>query len=213
MKRLDWFVADKELSKEVAEFMRCYVWKVEINLKYKKLIDDAKADLAKTEDPDRVWINEDLREAVRVESLAKIALYEKQRDAEIAEQAKFELSENAKTLKRGLAKDSGATADVFIRNFFRKYHIEVEGTGLVDEILRAAGEKIDNKTLVATNGEVATAFNAGNCFKMVYAKAYEHMVYAGTIKAQQIPELMMEKYTKIIERKAAKKAKKEAKAE
>lgn len=208
MKRLDWFVADRNLSEEVAEFMRCYVWRAELKLRYGKKIQDCKDAVEKLEVL-RGSIHEDQIPVQREQYMARIAELEQELEQELEKQAKFDVSDAGKELRKALKKNP-ASADLAIYTFFKTYHLNVLDTGLIDEILNAAGEKIDNKTLVNSKGAVVTAFDSTRCFKMVYAKAYEHMVLAGTIKAVQIPEMMMDKYD-AVRVKARKDAKKDAK--
>ena len=192
MKKVNYFDADRTMSLRVAEFMRCHVWKTEIRLRYAESIKKAEEALELIDNL-KGSIHESQIGQMKTEQLAKIASLTKERDALIAEEATFELSFNDKQFKKAVKADSTFAENAII-NWFKAYHLDVSDTALVDEILSATGEKISNRTLVNSRGKVATAFNDGNCLKMLYAKAYEHMVNAGTIKPVQIPSLMMDKY-------------------
>ena len=215
MKRVQWFDADRRLSDDVAEFMRCYVWRTELKLRYGKKIQDCKDGLEKLEVL-RGSIHEDRIPAMKEGYLAQIATLEQELAEEVARTAKFDLSEEGKELRKALKK-APASAELAIYSFFKKYGVDVLDTGFIEEILNAAGERIDNKMLVNSGAKVVTAFDSTRCLKMVYAKTYEHMVCVGKIKPAQIPEMMMDKYdaarakARKDAKKAAKKAKKEAK--
>lgn len=194
MKKLDWFVADRTLSLEVSEFMRCIVWKTELNLRYKAEIEKCEKGIESL-DVMKGSIHEDQIPVRKAEYETRILELKAECKEEVQKQAHFEKSDACKAMERAIRRNP-AQAESAILDFFMEYHLNVEDTGLVEEILNAGGEKIDNKTLVRTEGKGATALNIPNTVKMVYAKAYEHMVWAGTIKAQQIPPMMADKYTK-----------------
>lgn len=206
MKRVQWFDAQRRLSDDVAEFMRCYVWRTELKLRYGKKIEGCKQSLENLKNLEGSIFADKIPEQ-REQYLARIAELEQELADEIERSAKFELSDEGKELRKALKKNPAA-ADLAIYSFFKAYGLDVLNTQLIDEILNAAGEKIDNKTLVNTRGAVATAFDSTRCLKMVFVKAYEHMVCVGKIKPVQIPDLMMDKYdaARVKARKDAKKA-------
>lgn len=207
-KHLDWFVADKKLSQDVSEYMRCVIWRKEINLRYSKQIEALRDSIEGL----KLFEGSVLADTIpqrRAEYLERIVELEAERDKLIDEQAHFELTEPMRKLRKQLK--TARDCDLAIRSFFLTYHIDVVGTGLIEEILNAAGEKsFDASTFVNSRGAVVTCFDATRAFQHVFSKAYEHMVFAGTIKAHQIPELMMDKYD-LARRKARKDAKKASK--
>ena len=193
MKRINYFDADRTMSIRVSEFMRCYVWKTEIKLRYQSQIEEAEKALELIDNL-RGSIHESAVPAMKDAQILKISALKEERDKLIAEEATFALTEADKEFKRRIRKNP-VCAESAIIDWFKEYNLDVEDTALVDEILSATGEKISNRQIVASRGKVATVFNETNCLKMLYAKAYEHMVNAGTIKPTQIPSLMMDKYS------------------
>lgn len=208
MKKLDWFSANRTLSVEVVDFMKCFVWKAEINEKFRREqaeIDTAIAGLEKLKGS----ILEDRIPEMRDTYLIRKQELDKQREDQIQTEATYTLSESDQKLKKALSayaqgKKDAVMPEVAIQSWFLDHGLDVEDTAIVDEILNGAGENLKVKTLVKSDGKIVTAFNGTNCFKMVFAKCYEHMVDVGTIKATQIPPIMAEKYAP----KKSKKAKK-----
>lgn len=200
MKKINYFDADRSLSIRVSEFMRCYVWKTEIKLRYQSQIEEAEKSLDLIDNL-KGSIHESA--AMKDAQILKIAELKTERDKLIAEEANFVLTEADKEFKRKVRKNP-VCAESAIIDWFAEYNLDVSDTALVDEILSATGEKLSNRQIVASRGKVVTAFNETNCLRMLYAKAYEHMVNAGTIKVTQIPSLMMDKYSP--KKKASKKS-------
>ena len=202
MKRVNYFDASRELSLRVSEFMRCYVWKTEIKLRYQSQIEEAEKSLDLIDNL-KGSIHESAIPAMKDAQILKISALKEERDKLIAEEATFTLTEADKEFKRRVRKNP-VCAESAIIDWFAEYNLDVSDTALVDEILSATGEKLSNRQIVASRGKVVTAFNESNCLRMLYAKAYEHMVNAGTIKVTQIPSLMMDKYSP--KKKASKKS-------
>lgn len=212
MKKIDWFGANRSLSNEVVDFMRCFVWRAEITEKFRKEQEEIDSAIAGLEKLKGSVMEDKIPEMKQVYIIRKDEL-EKQKQAQIELEGTYSLSESDKKLKKALAnyaqgKKDAVTADVAIASWFLDHGLDVRDTAIIDEILNGAGEALKVKTLVRTDGKIVTSFNNTNCFKMVFAKCYEHMVNAGTIKAQQIPPLMAEKYAP--KQKKAKKGNKKA---
>ena len=210
-KRINWFDANRSMALEVCDFMKAFVWKAEIHAKFKaekEEVDHALAQLEKLEGS----IFEDKIPEMRSVYMGRLAELDRQEKEQIELEGTYTLSEADKTLKKGLADYAKGKGDAVkaLQTWFAHHGLELEeDCPLFDEIFAAAGEKIAVKTLVHTEGKVATGFNNTNAFKMTFAKCYEHMVNAGTIKATQIPPLMAEKYAP---KKRTKKARKATKA-
>lgn len=213
IKKVDFFMGKRDFSAHVAEFMRCKIWKKAIQLEFQKKIEDAQDDLRKIEQSKLLGsiFAEKLDEA-KVAGLAQIALLEQQRDEQIKAEAKFELSDADKELKKALKNASGS-ADLIanaVIAFFAEQGLEVEETYFLDEILDDFGKKFDFKTFVATQGQDARALDVNRALEMVYCASYTHMLRVGTIKPAQIPEIVREKFAPKQEKKN-KKSKKEEK--
>lgn len=211
MRKINWFDANRSLSNDVVDFMRVFVWKAELNEKFARKQAELDSNIAGLENL-RGSISEDKIPAMREAYLARKAELDIQHKEQLEKEATYTLSESDQKLKKALSayargKKDATNPDIAIVSWFLDHGLDVRETGIIDEILNGAGENLHVKTLVRTNGTVVTRFNAGNAFKMVFAKSYEHMVNAGTIKAAQIPELIAEKYAP----KAKKSSKKEAK--
>ncbi len=197
MKRIDWFKGDKKLAVAVVDFMRCFVWRSEINLKFKAEQEEIETGIAALEKL-RGSCLEDNIPMMRTTFEARIAQLDKERKDQIKAEATYAPTEADKTLKKALADfakgKAGKTAEDAIIDWFNAYNLDVDGSYLVPEILNAAGERGDVKKFVRTEGSCVTSFNGNNCYKMVFMKTYEAMVNAGTIKKQQVPPIMAEKY-------------------
>ena len=197
MKKINWFDANRSLSNEVVDFMRCFVWKADINAKFRKESDEIERSIENLDKLQGSILADKIPEMKQV-WMARRDELDKQRQEQIEKEATYSLSEDDKKLKKALSDwgngKSRVGGDVAICDWFKSHGLDVTDTAIVDEILSAAGEKMSVKTLVRSDGKIVTGFNSGNCFKMVFAKAYEHMVNAGTIKATQIPPVIAEKY-------------------
>lgn len=214
MKKINWFDANRSLSTEIVDFMRCIVWKAEISEKFSQEQEEIEQGISACDKLIGSVLENKIPE-MKEAFLARSAELERQRKDQIEKEATYALSDADKELRKSLtkyAKDGSADPVQAIIKWFSTHGLTIdEDSPILDEIFRAAGEKITVKTIVRTNGRIATSFNNTNCFKMVFAKCYEHMVNAGTIKATQIPPLMAEKYAPK-QKKAKKGAKKVEKA-
>jgi len=197
MKRVDWFKADRSLSQHVVDFMRCFVWRKDIELRFKADAEDIDKGIASLEKLQGSILADKIPEMRQV-YLARKAELEQQKREQIRKEATYALSEADKELKKSLtkyARDNSADPVAAICKWFGQHGMPIkEDNPILDEIFRATGEKIDLRTVVGTSGRVVTNFNSGNCFKMVFAKCYEHMCQVGTIKEVQIPKAVAEKY-------------------
>ena len=197
MARINWFDANRSLSTEVVDFMRCIVWKSEISEKFAQEQAEIEQGISALEKLRGSIMEERIPEMKQV-FLARSAELEKERKEQIEKEATYALSDSDKELRKSLAKyakDGSADPVQAIIKWFGAHGLTIdENCAILDEIFNAAGEKVTVKQIVRTNGRTATSFNNSNCFKMVFAKCYEHMVNAGTIKATQIPPLMASKY-------------------
>lgn len=206
--KVDFFTADRELSTRVVDFMRCKVWKKELQLKYSKEIESHELSLDKL-DIYKGSIMEDRIPELRAAHMARIAELEFERDAQIEKETKFAFTEGDKEFKKVLKK-AGTASDLVadaVCAWFATYGLDIRNTYFLEEVLGQFGSKFDFRAFVASNATDARALDVNRALEMVYCSAYTHMLQAGTIKATQIPELVRDKYAP----KKAKKAKKASK--
>lgn len=202
---VNFYAADRTMSNRVAEFMRCKLWKKELQLVYGKKIDAMKQSIQNLDNL-KGSIHEDKIPEMRTTLMAQIAEFEAERDEQIKLEATFELTEADKALKKALKKADGASDLVAeaVAKWFDCYGLNIRNTYFLDEILEHFGSKFDFKKFCATYGMDARALDVTRSLEMMYATAYTHMV-GKTIKQAQIPSLIWEKY-------APKKGNKKAKA-
>ena len=195
MRKTDWFVARRELSERVVEFMRCKVWKKKIQLEYTEKIDGLKKTIEQLEKLEGSIMAEKIPE-MRTLYLAQIAQFESERDAQIEAEAKFDFTDADKTFKKNLKK-AGSASDLqaeCVVEWFNNYGLDVSDSYFLDEVLAFFGGKFDFRKFVETDAQDARVFDPSRALEMVYCSAYTHMLRVGTIKATQIPEIVREKY-------------------
>ena len=208
LNRVDFFKADRYMSLRVAEYARCRILKKEIQLAYAKKIDDINKALNNLANLKGSIIEKNIP-SMRSAYLAQLAEYEKERDARIAEECKFEFTEHDKAFKKAM-KNANTASDLqsdAVVAWFDVFGCDVRDSYFLDEVLAYFGGKFDFKQFVATNGEDGRVIDATRALDMMYWSAYTHMVRVGTIKATQIPELVREKYAPKPTKKSNKKAK------
>ena len=209
-RKIDWFKADRALSLEVAEYMRVKVWYAEYQKKYEEKIRPLK-DVIRLLEKGELHAISQTNEELKASTLLRISELESEHEKLVEEHAKWEMSDSAKALRKALKKGDSVQA---ICDFFAGHGLDITGTGFAEGVVRSGGERdFDRKTYVNSNGNTVTCEDTSRIFRMVFSKAYEAMVQAGTIKVQQVPALLMWHYNKCYEarRKAAKKAAKSAK--
>lgn len=207
-KRINWFDANRSMAVEVADFMKAFVWKAEIHEKFRAEREECEKALTGLEKLHRS-IFEDKIPEMKAVYMGRLTELEKQEKDQIVLEGTYTLSDADKALRKGLSDYAKGKGDAIeaLQKWFAFHGLDLDDDcPLFDEIFRAAGENLKVKTIVQTGGKIATGFNNSNCFKMVFAKCYEHMVNAGTIKATQIPPLMAHKYAPKKKAKGNKKA-------
>lgn len=198
---IDFFKADRALSTRVSEYFRCVLQKREIEVRFNEKIQALTTSIDNLDKLEGSLMADKIPE-MKVTYETQIAALKKERDELINETAKFELTEGDKTLKKSVAKlvkNNKVTDEALeeaIAKWFDAYNLNVRGTKFVAEIIKSIGNKSDAKTLVKSNGLVADILNTANVLKMVYAKSFNRMVEAETIKPAQIPTLLRDKYAK-----------------
>jgi hypothetical protein len=201
MRKIHWFDANRAFSVNVAEYMAAVVWKKEINLRLGAEINSVQESLVNVDKMAGSVLQDRIPELKKT-FLARLGELEVQRKEEIQRQGTYTPAAADSLLKRTLTRYAqgkpGAIDPVeALQVWFASYGLTVEeDSPIIREILEGAGEKLDFRTLVSTDGRVATNFNATNCYKMAFCKVYEHMVNAGTIKPVQIPAIVRDKYAK-----------------
>lgn len=203
MRKANLFNAEKRMSERVENFMYCNVWKAVINDRYNAESEKIKAKLsfqfdvfAKASIDER----EPIQEKINVLQNELATLADKKKD-QLERGFTFEYTQNDSNFY-GMYKAAEDTLGIrkAIRQWFAAYAlVDIEGTTLENDILSAIkGEKAANGRTIIKSG--ATQFtqkrSKGDVLKVFYGKLAEHMLAAGTLKAQEIPEDVKKAYAK-----------------
>lgn len=194
-KKINLFNAEKRMSERVENFMYCNVWKTVINTRYKVESDKIQAKLlfqfdafAKATNNER----DSIQEKINVLQKELTTLADKKKE-QLERETTFEYTQNDNNFYI-MYKAAENTLEVrkAIRQWFAAYAlVEIDGTTLENDILEAIkGEKAANGRTIIKSG--ATQFtqkrSKSDVLKVFYGKLSEHMLAAGTLKAQEIPE-------------------------
>ena len=198
MNKINWFDANRSMSTCVAEYMVAVFWKKTIQLKIGSQIKENRESLEKVDNLKGSILADQIPE-LKKHYLAEIGRLQEEMNVQIEREATYNPTTADVEFKKALEKyakgKTSVTPAESIQKWFLLHGLDIpEDSYIIREILTAAGEKFRFDTAVDTDGKVVTGFNAGNCYKMTFAKCYEHMVNAGTIKGVQIPEIIREKY-------------------
>lgn len=195
MRKANLFNAEKRMSERVENFMYCNVWKTVINTRYKAESDKIQAKLlfqfdafAKATNNER----DSIQEKINVLQKELTTLADKKKE-QLERETTFEYTQNDNNFY-GMYKAAENTLEIrkAIRQWFAAYAlVDIEGTTLENDILEAIkGEKAANGRTIIKSG--ATQFtqkrSKSDVLKVFYGKLAEHMLAAGTLKAQEIPE-------------------------
>lgn len=193
-RNVDFFCANRELSDRVSEFFRCVLRKKEINLEYSNKITELQNSIENLEKL-AGSIMADQIPALKQAAYDQLQTFESDRKKLIDEQATFEYTQADKDFKKAMSKNPAADEVMEeVGKWFDNYGLNVRDTFFMEEVCGTFGMKIDYKTIVNTDGKRTLKVDSNNVLKNLYACAYEHMVAVGTIKANQIPELVRKAY-------------------
>ena len=199
---VDFFQASKNLSDRTAEFFRCVIKRDEIKTVYGQKIQkiqdslDSTVDMIENGTKIKGFTPEKLSE-MKSGYEQRLAELRQEMDKLLSEQANFAYDDNDKKFKKSLRNAETETVVMgAIRGFFLTYGLKVADTSFEKRARDSIGQKINNKTLVKSEGRTALVFDVNNALKNLYAVSFEEMVKAGTIKPAQIPEVLRNKYTK-----------------
>lgn len=195
MRKANLFNAEKRMSERVENFMYCNVWKAVINDRYKAESENIKAKLSFQFDAFAKATNNErdsIQEKINVLQKELTTLVDKKKD-QLERETTFEYTQNDNNFYI-MYKAAENTLEVrkAIRQWFAAYAlVEIDGTTLENDILEAIkGEKAANGRTIIKSG--ATQFtqkrSKSDVLKVFYGKLSEHMLAAGTLKAQEIPE-------------------------
>lgn len=192
MRKANYFKAERSLSENTVAFMRSFIWKKEIQLRYKKKIADIETIKASYSKLDHSILAKTKIDMAELD--AQIAKLENNRDNELKAN-EYTLSDADKAFKKAM-KEANDIIDVrtATMNWLKTYFAveEIVGTDLVDRVTEGFGKKLDIKTLV--NSNKALTWDSSNALKVLFGTLYEELCNAGTIKAHQIPDIVRDKY-------------------
>ena len=204
MKKINLFNADRELSTRVADYMSCYVNRVEIVATYGAKIAKLREDLKGVMNLEgSFYSTEELAEKVgKVE--VKIQKLENEKVEALKKINTFTFTENDKIFKKSVIGADFNGLKKAIVEWCKNYNIDVTDTSLLKDILNSIGMRQDCKTLVTTDGNTNLKYSPQTALNNMYSTLYTAMISVGTIKAVQIPEILREKYAKKTVKKSTK---------
>lgn len=215
---VDFFKASKELSSRTSEFFRVIIKKAELNTIYSAKIAANETSIASIDDMIKngtsIEVPEEDLEKMRENYVTINDGLKLEWDKLLEEQASFEYNGYDKAFKKAI-KDAKSveTVKVAVRSFFKNYKLDIENTAFETAVLESIGKKVDNKTIVTSNGTKALRYDVTNALKNLYGVAFEAMVEAGTIKPADIPSVLVDKYAKKSNKKDKKAKRNQKKAE
>lgn len=204
MKKANLFNAEKRMSERVENFMYCIIWKEVINKRYKIERDKLEAKItfqfdlfAKAQTNEERELAQNNINALQ-EELA--TLMNKKKD-QIEREATFTWTQNDNNLYNMymIAEDTLGIRKA-IRQWFAAYAlVNIEGTTLENDILDSIKGKVSasGRNIIKSGGTQFTQKRKKNdILKTFYGKLAEHMLNAGTLKAQEIPDDIKNAYAK-----------------
>lgn len=195
MNRVDFYSATKQLSLDVAEYIRVVVAKKDINLTYSNKVNELNETIERVENLSGSVFAERMEE-LKANAYEALKKYEEERKRLLEEQATYTKSENDQRLEKVFKSKKGVTyesATEALIEWFMHYNLDITDTYLLEEIMDSFGSVQDIKTLVRSDAMKIMKVDYNKVLQKVYGICYEHMVGA-TIKPAQIPELVREKY-------------------
>lgn len=198
---VDFFQSSRTLSERVSEFFRVIIKKDELNTIYSKKIASNETSIAAIDDMltngTNLQVSEEELTAMRSNYIAINESLKAEWDRLLKEQATFANNETDKRFKKGM-KTASSIEEVktLVRAFFKEYKLTIDNTTFENAVLESIGKKVTSKTVVKSNGTKALTYDITNALKNLYGVSFEWMVEAGTIKAADIPSVLVEKYAK-----------------
>ena len=199
-KGVDFFQSSRELKSDVLAYVQTKVWTKAVKEEYAVLIqseldkiETQKKSMEKLQGSTLGDSSRELYEKVRKDALATIDSLEKDRDAYITSNVKWERTEAHKVLAKAMREVKNGDSNDYVTpmiDFFKSYNLDIANTVFLSEIINSAGQRDDWDKFVASEGSSMTSFNTTNYVDKAYKKAYEYMVRAGIIKAVDVPEIL-----------------------
>lgn len=185
----------------MSEFFRVIIKKDELNTIYSKKIAGNETSIAAIDDMmtngSKIQVSEEELETMRNNYVAINEDLKAEWEKLLKEQATFANNETAKRFKKGMkTADSINEVKTLVRAFFKEYELIIDNTTFENAVLESIGKKVTSKTVVKSNGTKALTYDISNALKNLYGVSFEWMVEAGTIKAADIPSVLVEKYAK-----------------
>lgn len=194
-KRVDFYSATRQMSLDVAEYIRVVVAKKDINLTYANKCKELNETIERVENLSGSVFAGRVEE-LKANAYEALKKYEEERKQQLEEQATYVKSENDKRLEKVFKSKKGVTyesATEALIEWFMHYNLDITDTYLLEEIMDSFGSVQDIKTLVRSDSMKIMKVDYNKVLQKVYGICYEHMVGA-TIKPAQIPELVRDKY-------------------
>lgn len=198
---VDFFQSSRTLATRVSEFFRVIIKKDKLNTIYAKKIAANETSIVTIDDMltngTSLQVSEEELTAMRSNYVAINESLKAEWDRLLKEQATFANNEADKRFKKGM-KTAGSIEEVktLVRAFFKEYKLTIDNTTFENAVLESIGKKITSKTVVKSNGTKALTYDISNALKNLYGVSFEYMVESGTIKATDIPSVLVEKYAK-----------------
>lgn len=209
---VDLFQADKAMGERVADFMQKKVWGITLTARYKKDVETIEKSIEGLRKLEGSILQNQTEENVKALE-ARIVELKAALDKQKEEEATFTYTDADLALYEAYKK---ATTNAMIYNgivkWFSNYHLDVDGTMFIQNIMAAiSGKQPENNKGIIRSG--ATKFNSEkrtktNFLKVFYGELAEAMLKAGTLKPTAIPEDVREFYAPKKKDKKEKKAKK-----
>ena len=199
MKKTDLFVAKREMSERVAEFMRTRVWGITLKARCKKQIDELICAINGMEKLRGSVLWDETEKAI-AELNSQIVEHEEKLAKQLEEEAKFSYTQNDKTFydayKEAKEGEGVATA---ICNWFAEYELTVTGENdIVASIMDAiSGKRKASATTVIRSGAerfVEDKRSKGEVLGLLYGVLAERMLEVGTLKPTAIQDDVKEFY-------------------
>lgn len=198
MAKVNMFDADRVMVDRVAKFVDLKVLRAEYVETTRQSISALKKLIDNLDNLKGSVFENDI-ESKRAQYESDVEVQENALKEKLDAMEKFEYTDADKTFKkslRGLSVNDTKEIKEAIRVFFKSYNLEVKDTDFEKSLLNAIGGKVSMKKFVKTEGSDGVVINENNALIMLYWITFNYCVIAGTCKAQNIPEILKNKYIK-----------------
>lgn len=202
VKKVDFFKADKALSKTVVDFWKARLVRAELAERFRIAIAECDNTVKQCND---ILVNGSSVMSAD-ESKALIAKMIARKDELTAE-----YDENKKNLPNSIIytdtekafisamKTANNNADIrkAVVEYFKVYKLDVTDTDFLSEVVnKCYAVKVDTKTFITSEGKKSVVNDTTSMLNRMIAITFDKMVEVGTIKTAQIPSVLRDKYAK-----------------